>query len=113
MRESLLAEKITIGIDLGMTVSVRGTDWLKPAVHASIQFDDIPDTETLNERWTYLWEEQIGPQSDELLSLLMEQMTKRLGPYKAEEPSKPADVQSTQDVAPRESSQAPDGEAYS
>lgn len=104
-----MGERIRIGVELGMTIQVRGVDWLKPTVHAEIDFDEIPDEKTLQQRWAYLWTEQVGPQADELLDLLEQQIQRRLGPFR--DPDVQHGPQVSQSSEPRESKQ-PEGDTY-
>lgn len=78
---------LKLGIDVGYTIKVGDWDFTKPTVHAEIGWDDIPTETEARERWRWLWDAQIGPQSEELLDFLVQQLTKRLGDYR--EPTLP------------------------
>lgn len=73
--------KLRIAVGVGMTVSIRSggesTDWLKPTVRAELSFDEVPDENELRDKWRWLWESQVGPQSDELIDLLVRELSKR------------------------------------
>lgn len=74
-------DRLKIGITVGYTIKVGDWDFAKPTVTSEIQFDPWPDEKTTRERWRWLWDTQIGPQSEELLDFLVQELTKRLGDY--------------------------------
>lgn len=55
---------------LGATLLVDENVWAKPQVEASVVFDGLPPDDDLDEAWGWLWERQILPQSDGLLSVV-------------------------------------------
>lgn len=69
--------RLRIGVDLGMSIQVQGVDWLKPTVRAELDFDEVPDEDELKEKWKWLWDSQVGPQGDELIDLLMRELSSR------------------------------------
>jgi hypothetical protein len=85
--------RIRIGVSVGMTIRVGmgdSFDFVKPHVHAEVDFDEIPSDEELDERWRWIWETQIAPQSEQLLDLMQSELAKKLGPYR-ESPDHPAE----------------------
>lgn len=72
---------LKIGIEVGYTIKVGDWDFAKPTVLAELKFDEVPDEKTAREKWGWLWDTQIGPQSEQLLDFLVQQLTKRLGDY--------------------------------
>jgi hypothetical protein len=74
--------KVRIGVQLGMTIQVMGVDYVKPSAWAEVDFEDIPSEEELKKKWSWLWEQQIGPQAEEMLDMMTQKLTKTVGPYR-------------------------------
>lgn len=64
--------RVRIGISLGATLNVDGQDWIKPSLYCDVLFDEMPDEEELRERWDWLLETQIVPQSEALVQMILE-----------------------------------------
>jgi len=99
--------RLRIGVDVGVTVQVAPGpgesfgDWLKPRVHAQLDFDGVPNSEVLGESWEWMWNNQVGPQSEELLDLMQRNISKRMmSIYKEadEAPSTPPSSASPDDI---------------
>lgn len=74
--------KVKIGVQVGMTIQIRGVDYMKPSVWAECEFDHEPTEKEIQERWDWLWKSQIGPQSEELLDLMSKTLTEKIGDYR-------------------------------
>ena len=76
-----MSTRLKIGVSVGATIQVisgpGSMDFLKPSTYASIEFDDIPDDKEVRDRWEYLWKNQIGPQTEQLIDMMMEEASKR------------------------------------
>jgi len=105
-----MAPKLRIGVDVGMSIQVMGVDWVKPAVRAEIDFDEIPTDKEAEERWAYLWDKQLQPQVDKLLDLMQDELRRRLGPAWSAPPTVAAPVKREDTPAPPP---PPPGGAYS
>ena len=60
-----------------MSLPGGSMDFVKPTVWADLTFEEIPTEQELKEKWRFLWEDQIGPQYDQLLELMVNESKKR------------------------------------
>lgn len=73
---------VRIGVSLGMTIQVKGVDYVKPSVWAECDFDEMPSDELIKERFSWLWEKQIAPQAEEMLELMTKKTRDAVGEFR-------------------------------
>lgn len=74
-------EAVKIAVDVGVSLQVRGVDWVKPCVSAELTFDELPDIDEVHEKWDWLWDQVVNPQVEKLLIVMQQEMTRRLGEW--------------------------------
>lgn len=65
------AEGCRLVVSLGATMMVGDDTWAKPSVSCDVSFRGIPSDEDLMGAWDWLWDNQVIPQSDGLLRVIV------------------------------------------
>jgi len=66
---------------LGMTIQVRGVDYVKPSVWAECDFDSIPTDKEIQDKFAWMWTTQIAPQAEQMLDLMTSTVKKVVGEF--------------------------------
>lgn len=83
--------RIRIGVQVGATIQVKNGpmgdyDFLKPSAWAEMELsnEDLLNyeeagilDETIKEKWNYLWEDQVAPQAEQLIDMMMKEASRR------------------------------------
>lgn len=66
-------------VSLGATVTVNGTNWVKPGVSSGIKWDSIPEEEEIRGALKALSDSLVEPTLEDLIVQLTEEMNARDG----------------------------------
>jgi hypothetical protein len=68
--------EVRVSYKLDATVTVNGTQWIKPGVEASIKFDGVPSPERLDAGSQYLISQVVEPILGQVIEMVLEESVK-------------------------------------